>query len=312
MRILSHSLLPIVAGILFVPAILIATNLISGDGFADVLLSSSIYIIYYPPLLCVIAAIRPHFKTRYAVYPILLIPIIDLVFPFPGYGVTSLLGFVFQPVFPDTAPDVLGKSMLLLLGALAALLSLLHRVTIFRIVVGVLGAAQCVTVVLFHIVAISGPFDGMVAQEASLTRGLAQRDGTIEAICNITGRSCFRGTPQDALLWVGQELTDASQASRFIVDTQDVPRVMFTWLENPTPQALRTVSLVTAHKVTANDITIMVSNDGPSALYYELRASIGILLAAFHQAWITLTLLILWRHGDYVYAKNGWTRSKKP
>ena len=301
-------LLPLGAGLLFVPFVLMANWLITGAGPGDLLSSSSVVIIYYPPLLGLIAAFSGHFRVHHAAWPLLGIAIIEILSLIPGAAPLDLLGIIFQPIFATVAPDVLGKSLLVGFGALAALGSLLVGITIFRLVAAVMTLAQCITLVLFHLVAFSWPFDGIEAREMNLLQREFSTHGTIEGVCDFEGRVCKKGTMPIMLQEAHQLLPNPDRLTRFLQEHRYTPRIAHSWLENPSSKSLDRIHLVTVQKIYPDYALVMISSDGPSLVYAELRKGAGVLIAIFHQAWISLVLLILFRHGDYRYEGWRWRR----
>lgn len=297
---------------LFVPVTLGITHLVTGEGLGDLLTSSSIIIIYYIPFLGILSAFAPHFSPRHAVYPLAGILLFELLSLVPGLAPLGLLGRAGHGYFPHANEEVLGKSLFLLLGALCASLSMLHRATLFRFLAAIMGFAQCAVIVLFHLVTVTWPFEGMLAQERQLAISAIETDGSMSRLCDLEGRSCYRGTPDVARAWVTSELRSPARALSLLDDTGGRDRLFHAWVENPAPDALKKVSIVTVHKHGRNDIALMVSEAGPTALYAELRAGLGVLIAVFHEVWISLGIAILARHGAYRFRRGRWMRDARP
>lgn len=308
---MSHKIINLsclLAAMLFVPATLFATWSITGSGMADILTSSSIVIIYYIPVLALISIVRPHFTPRLAALPFLIILLLELWAFVPGHAPFDMLGRGLNGFYPNTDPAVLGKSAFLVIGAMAAALSLLHKTTLFRLICTIMAFAQCSVVVLFHLVAVIWPLHGVNNQEALLSRTAIQAHGSFEILCKLEGRSCVHGTLEQAKSWSLNELRSPAQAVSLIDDTALEARLFHSWIENPTPGAMDRVSVITAFKKTSNEISLMTSTEGPSLIYAGLRKSLGVLLAAFHTAWIALGIAILARHGTYSFQKGRWQR----
>lgn len=295
------TILPLLVGMSFIPGLLSVSFFVEDANPGDILMSSSIYIIFYPPLLAFTAAFCGHFRPRHAIYPILLMPAVDIIFE-------PLLDLAFRGFFPQVTPDVLGKSVLVALGPLVAVLAMIHRATLFRFMAAGLCLAQCCALLLFHEVAVSSPMRGMVEQERIVISAHVERDGTPEGMCSLRGVRCMRGTPEEVAGWAEQPLRDPGQARSLLHDTAQRPDLLFTWIENPTPADLHTVSLVTAMKFSEDDVLLLVNTAGPTALYQRHMVSLGTLIAVFHQVWVILALAILGRHGAYSFIRWRWRR----
>ena len=293
--------LPYLAGMAFIPCLLIASYLLEGGDVGNGLMSATFYVAFYPPLLALVAAFSMHFKHRHAVYPILLMPLADFVF-------APLLQLILTNILSDVTPELLGKSALVVLGPVIAIIAIAHRASMFRFLTAVLGLAQCVTLVLFHFVTLSAPMEAMVEQERHLMESLITRDGSPEGLCGLSGTLCTRGTVEDTMQWAQEHLHSSEQSLNFLRDTREVPKLNFTWMETSDPQGSQDISLVTVQKFAPNQVLMLVNTEGPSILNRSLNLGLGILIAAFHEIWIVLVLAVLARHGDYSFRNWRWRR----
>lgn len=303
--------LPILIGTAYIPVVLGLSYLVSGSGPADMLTSSSILVIYLIPALALVASMQDHFRLSSLAWALGLIAALELGAMLPGLAPLDLLAYAVQTfAFQDVAPDVLGKSLFLLVAlAAVCLAALLRGVTLFRLVVGVMVAAQCVVLVLFHLTTIAWPLQGVLEQERQMVRSVVAQDDGLASLCALDGRLCMSGAPDDVQAWAGRVLPQPRQAQSFIEDTREMSPVLHSWIENPAPEALDRVAVITGHKARPGQIEIMISVGGPSAVYAELRKSTGILIVAFHQAWIMIGLLVLWRHRPARFTRRGWIRA---
>ncbi len=298
----------LLSGMLFVPVTLYVTHAITGEGPGGLLTTASILIIYYIPILAIFSAFRPHFTPRLAAAPLLAILALELWAFIPGYAPFALLGGALSPYWPNVNPAVLGKSAFVVIGAAISALSLIHKITIFRLTATVMAVAQCTVMVLFHVVVLTWPFEGMEKAERNMVTSAVEADHDMSRLCGLSGRICKRGTLAQVQDWARSDLRAPAQTVSLIEDTADRPRLFYTWIQPPTSGALDQVSIISALKHDVDDIEIMASREGPTTLYAELRVSIGILLALFHIAWIILGLAILARHGNYAFRKGRWRR----
>jgi len=299
-------------GVLCVRAALTVTWIVTGAGPAGLLTAGWGAIVYYPPALAIIAVFAQHFRPAHAVWAGLASILLEISGFIPAYDPLSLLATAFSWVWPGVAPDVLGKSLLVLLGALAVGLSLIHKITIFRLVAAVLAFAQCLTLVLFHFVAFTWPLGGIEAREAAMVVSTHAAQGSIEPLCKFEGRFCVEGPIAGLAEATVGALASADRLSLFLSDTRERDRVVFTWIENPMSGSLDRVHLVSVQKTQADRALVVVNSDGPSLVYDANRLGGGVLIAVFHQAWITLALLIAARHGAYVYRAGGWRLDRLP
>jgi hypothetical protein len=299
----------LLSGLFFVPGALWMTSLFTGEGLGGLLSSASIIIIYYIPLLAIVSAIRPHFSLPLVAWPFLGILVLELLAFFPALDPLSIMGYGLESLRPNANPAVLGKSALLILGAAIGGVSLLHKITLFRLVATVMAFAQCTAVVLFHIVVLSGPFTGLKAAERNMVVSAIEIDGSMSRLCDLSGRYCMRGSLDEAREWASLTLRTPKQTISLIDDTSDRSRLFHIWVENPSPDALEKVAIVSALKHSSDDIEIMVNEAGPTLVYAKLRTSLGLLVAIFHGAWIAIGLSILARHKNYIYKRGRWQRS---
>lgn len=299
----------LLSGLFFVPAVLWVTSLVTGEGLGGLLSSASILIIYYIPLLAMVSAIRPYFSMSLIMWPFIGILCLEILAFFPAIDPLTIMGYGLEAVRPNANPAVLGKSAFLLLGAVVAGLSLLHKITLFRLVVAVMAFAQCTAVVLFHIVVLSGPFEGMKAAEREMVVSAIELDGSMSRLCGLSGRQCVRGSLEEVRTWANLTLRTPEQTVSLIDDTSDRDRVFHIWVENPSPDALEKLAIVSALKHGQDDMEIMVSENGPTLIYAKLRTSLGLLVAIFHGAWIAIGLSILARHKNYIYKRGRWNRA---
>lgn len=301
---------PILVGLAFPPAVLAATRLLTGEGAAALLTSASIMIVYLPATLALVAAGAAHFHPRHVLVALGGVAALELLAFVPALDPVRWLGHIGEGLLPGTAPDVLGKSLFVAGAGGVVALSMLGGITLFRLVALVLSGAQCVTLVLFHLAAISWPLEGGRMQEAQMAQATVQVDGDLLRLCALDGRSCYSGAPEAARAWAARTLANPAQAFSLLDDTRQMAPLLYTWTEMPVPGDLGGVVFVTAHKPDPDSITLMASQAGPRLLYAPMRTAAGTLIAFFHQAWITLALLVLWRHRPASWAGpgRGWRR----
>ena len=297
------------SGIFFVPGVIFGASLFTDQDPGELLTSTSIFIIYYIPLLAITSVFRPHFSCRLAAVPLVGILLLEALSVLPGYAPFDLLGRAFSPLSPHADLNVLGKSVFLLIGAGFGILSLLHKITIFRLVASVMALAQCVVVAAFHILVVVWPFEGMELAERQLVQSVIERDGDMSRLCDVDGRKCARGEADLINDWASSMARHPDQVSALLRDTDQHPRLFHLWVEKPSPEALEKVGILSVLKHDIDDLEIMLSADGPTTLYANLRLSLGLLIAAFHATWIALGLLILARHGKYQFKQGRWRRA---
>ena len=274
---------------------------------------ASVYVILYIPFLTLCAAVRPHFRPIHAAVPIALIGI-DTGLSIAGLpSFLMILELLAAPVAQPVAPGVLGKSLLLVAAPLiTGLVMLFGRTSMFRLVAVVTSMAQVTTMILFHFAVLTWPLEGMEDAERDRVENVVMRDGDLGALCSLPHYVCHKGDAASAQAWARNTLPWPHQAEKLIVDTADRSRLLYTWVERPAPDNEDPIAAITAFKAGPDTITLMASTGPPSTLYASLQFAVGVLITAFQQAWIVLSLLILWRHGDREWRGGRWQPPAPP
>ena len=293
-----------------VPALL-ALPLFMGVAFAEeanvanALQAVSTSMIVWFPCFALIAAFRGRFVPIHAALATALYTAYD------SLRVREHLYDVLNPVL-DFSGNPNWITMVVMLGALIALLgATLLRPTLFRVVTLVAFSAQVVTLVLFHLVTVTGPMSIAHNAEVGFVEQIVARTGSTEVLCGVQERLCWEGTPADLINTLQVEVKNASGIVRYLRDEADGAGHLFTWTEaafaSTADEAMRHISV---RRMDETSFAVMINEQAPTQAFSAMKIAFSVLAGAFQQTWMTLVLLILWRHKNYRLKSWKWQLMK--
>lgn len=253
--------------------------------------------------LAVVAAIWGRFRPIYATYATVLFALYD--------------SLRVREVVYDTLRDTLNLGgnpnwvtliALVLAVVLLGMATVVHA-TLFRVVVLVAACAQIVTLILFHVLTVTGPIGLASEAEAQFISQYLEKHGAIADLCGIQDRSCFSGRPHDLAATLGNSHLNPDSMVRLLEDMDGSGPALFTWTESAfAATADEAMRHITVHIDEANQALVLINQESPTRAFGHMKIAFSVLAGAFQQAWVTISLLILWRHGDYAWSKRRWRR----
>lgn len=266
----------------------------------------------FVPMLALTAAWRGRFRPRMA------LEAVGLYLAYDALSVREIAYALARPHVPIGGnPNWI--TVAVILGAAAILVvATLRRATMFRVVALLVSLAQITTLVVFHQLTVIKPIDVARAAETRLVADLvAAHAGTPEGptgglrvLCGIDGRLCFEEDPIALADRLEREMPASDSTVRLLRDTADDGSLVFTFTEAAfaatADEAMRHISLV---KDTPGHAFVMLNQKGPTLAFSQMKLAFSWLAVLFQQAWVTMALLILWRHGDFELVRGRWRRS---
>jgi hypothetical protein len=291
-----------------VPALLLAPVFLIGaafeeDNLANMAQALATSTILWFPMLCLVAITRPHFRALHASVATLLFVLYD------SLSVRETLYAVIDPYVPMSGnPNWI--TLCIIVGAVAGLIvATLVRPTLARIVILTAASAQIVTLLLFHYVTVTAPIEVARTNERAFIEAYTQAYGTPEGLCNIDGRICYHGSARELLATVVPQLLSPYSVRKILEDQKPDAEVLYTWTEaafaSTADEAMRHISV---HGDGSGSVLVLINEKGPTQAFTQMKLAFSILAGAFLQTWTTISLLIIWRHGDFALKRGRWVR----
>jgi hypothetical protein len=253
------------------------------------------------PAICLAAAFLGHLTARKATIAVGVAVVFDTA------GLRHLMLEVTRGWLHDSHNPSWVTVALVLFAAAAVVGSLLHKATLSRVICGMMCGAQIVVLTAFHQLLVISPIQAEEAREIALVSGLVEQRGDFSSLCDVAGRACWVGSPEGVASEVKERVSHSEGIVRLLEDTLDRPVLLHSWTEMILPstdaEGLMNVSIL---KTTQDRALVMVDIEGPSRVLDTAKQAFGVLAVAFHQAWITLGLLIIWRHRNLYYRGGRW------
>jgi len=183
------------------------------------------------------------------------------------------------------------------------------KTTLYRLVVLIACCAQITTLIMFHQLTVIIPINIASSIEKEFVAEVFAREGSLEVLCGVQGRVCLGGKVEDiAAELEGKDLNPFSTIQILKDETLDLP-VLFTWTESAfastADEAMRHITVL---RKSAEDTVVLINEEAPTRSFGQMKIAFSILAGAFQQAWVSLALLILWRHGNYRRSNGRWVR----
>lgn len=288
------------APLLAIPFLAIGASL-EAEGMANIVRSLSDSVLVLIPAICLAAAFLGHLTARKAAIAVGVAVVLDTA------GLRHLMLEVTRGWLHDSHNPSWVTVALVLFAAAAVGGSLLHKATLSRVVCGMMCGAQIVVLTAFHQLLVISPIQAEEARETALVSGLVEQRGDFSSLCDVAGRACWVGSPEGVASEVKERVSHSEGIVRLLEDTLDRPVLLHSWTEMILPstdaEGLMNVSIL---KTTQDRALVMVDIEGPSRVLDTAKQAFGVLAVAFHQAWITLGLLIIWRHRNLYYRGGRW------
>lgn len=255
------------------------------------------------PCLAIIAAVSGRFRTIHASIATALFAAYD------SFRVREILYEGLEPVVDFSGNPNWITLIVILGGAGALLLSLLWRPTLYRLVVLVACGAQITTLILFHALTVTQPIEVESATEKEFVREIVETTGSLDFLCDIQDRRCLSGDPLELADELDRGLLNPGSLSKLLRDEEMELPVLFTWTESAfASTADEAMRHITVHKIAPDRASVLINERAPTAAFGQMKIAFSVLAGAFQQAWMTIALLILWRHGDYRRRGGRWVR----
>lgn len=268
---------------------------------ANIVRSLSDSVLVLIPAIGLAAALLGHLTTRMAAAAVTIAVLLDTA------GLRHFLLEATRGWLHDSHNPSWVTVGLVLLAAAAVGGSLLRKATLSRVICAMMCGAQIVVLTAFHQLLVISPIRAEEARETALVSGLVEQGGDFRSLCGVAGRACWLGSPEEVASEVGEQVAHSDGIVRLLEDTADRPNLLHSWTEMILPstdeEGLMNVSVV---KADMNAALVMVDIEGPSRVLDTAKQAFGVLAVAFHQAWITLGLLIIWRHRNLYYQGGRW------
>lgn len=285
---------------LCIPALGLAASL-EAEGAENVMRSLSDSVLILIPAVAIAAAIARHLSARMAALAILVAIILDTA-GFRSLAFEASRGWLHDSENPSWVTVVT-----LLLSAMISGALVLHRATLSRIVATTMCVAQIVVLLAFHQLLVIGPIAAEEVRETKLVRGLAIENGTFASLCGVAGRSCWMGNPDDLIEQVAETVPHSDGIVRLLEDTKGREALLHSWTEMILPSTdAESLMNVAIQKTSTDTALVMIDTTGPEPGFDAAKLAFGTLVVAFHQAWLTLGLLIIWRHRKLCFRGGQW------
>jgi len=286
--------------LLAIPFLAIDASL-EAEGMANIVRSLSDSVLVLIPALALAAALLGHLTTRVAAAAVTIAVLLDTA------GLRHLLLEATRGLLHDSHNPSWVTVGLVLFAAAAVGGSLLRKATLSRLICAVMCGAQIVVLTAFHQLLVISPIKAEEAREIALVSGLVDQRGDFRLLCGVAGRACWVGSLEEVASEIEDQVAHPDGIVRLLEDTADRPRLLHSWTEMILPstdkEGLMNVSVAKADRDAA---LVMVDVEGPSRVLDTAKQAFGVLVVAFHQAWITLGLLIIWRHRNLYYQGGRW------
>lgn len=247
-----------------------------------------------------IAAIRPHFDPRHAAIAALAAFAFDEM-NLRDWIVTNTSWLI------DYGGNPNWVIVALMLGASTSVaITCAFKTTLYRLVLLVMLCAQTVTMAGFHTLLITRPMHAHSTNERIEIHNLHQAD-KIDMLCDVNGRTCYQGHPEDLASAISTDVDLPDAIVSILRDTRLHPHLLHIWTESSfTKDSNNTLRHITVAKSSADQATVMINGQAPTAQFTTMRFGFNALALLFQQIWVTLTVSILWKHRDYIRKKRRW------
>jgi len=290
-------------GLLVLPIFTLA-SLFEEENLPNAFQSVSTSAILWIPCLVVIAIMCGKFRPIHTAYATILFALYD------SLRTREVIYDLILKVI-----DLGGNPNWITLGAMVfpaaiLLVATILRATLFRVVVLVSALAQITTLALFHTLTVIGPITVASEAEKEFVEQYLEARLEIESLCGIQSRSCFSGTPEGLAEEFAASQLNPHSTVKLLQDRAGKGPALFTWTESAFAEtADEAMRHITVHIDGDERTLVMINEEAPTKSFGQMKIAFSILAGVFQQAWVTLSLLILWRHGDYTWTKGRWRRS---
>jgi|TARA_R100000687_G_C6441569_1_gene160807 hypothetical protein len=302
-RLRPGSVFWLLPGMLVLPIFTLA-SLFEEDNLPNAFQSVSTSAILWIPCLVLIAIISGKFRPIHTAYATVL---------FALYDSLRTREIIYDMVLKVI--DLGGNPNWITLGAMVLPAVILFvvtiwRATLFRVVILVSALAQIATLTLFHTLTVIGPISVASETEKEFVEQYLEARGEIESLCGIQSRSCFSGSPDGLAEKFSASHLNPHSTVKLLQDRAGKGPALFTWTESAFAEtADEAMRHITVHIDESDRALVMINEEAPTRSFGQMKIAFSILAGVFQQTWVTLSLLILWRHGDYTWIKGRWRRS---
>lgn len=288
-------LVPVLAG-----PLLLANAAAETAGLANVVRSLADSMILIIPFMALMAAVSPRVSARRMALAAGAFLILDTI------GLRGLLFEATRGVIHDSDNPSWVSVAFVLAGCLAISVAAALKPTLCRIVFAVASCAQVVVLLLFHQLLVVAPIGVERDTERHLVEGMVATAGTPTALCGVDGRICRMGTAPELSAFAQANVPHPEALLRLLEETADREALLYTWTEMILPstddEGLRHLSVFKQTDTTL----LMMSEASPTRVLSASKLAFGVLASLFHQTWMTICVLIVWRHRDLAWTRKGW------
>lgn len=285
---------------LSVPALGVIASL-ETQGLDNILRSLSDSVLLLIPAMALAAVLACHLTARAAALAVLTVLLLDTL------GLRQIIFEATRGWLHDSQNPSWVTVFLLLGTSLVSGISVAHRATLSRIVTSVMCAAQVVVLLAFHQLLVIAPIGAEEARETDLVISLVEETGTFTSLCGVAGRSCWAGAPLEVAEMVEHAVPHSEGIVRLLEDTATRHALLYSWTEMILPSTdAENLMNVSVHKTASERALVMVDTEGPAKSFTAAKMAFGSLVVAFHQAWLSLGLLIIWRHRKLRFERGQW------
>lgn len=294
------------------PAILLVPFFLTGayfeeDNVANMAQALATSTILWFPMLALVAIARCHFRAIHASCATMLFVLYD------SLSVREHLYALIDPLVPMSGNPNWITLTIIVAAVLGLLGTTLWRPTLSRVVILTAACAQIATLILFHYTTVSAPIGVERNNERAFVASYTDSYGSPVGLCGIDGRVCHSGSARYLLDQVIPNLLSPYSVQRMLEDRVEGVSVLYTWTEaafaSTADEAMRHI---TVYGDETGDTLILINEKGPTQAFTQMKLAFSILAGAFLQTWMTISLLILWRHGDYELRHGKWSRANRP